>query len=805
MRRLKLLFQIILCFLPALLVAQEVELFQQFNGRYDYLAFGNTLNLDENTGGTSGCVILTESSASYLLQPGQTLIAAYLYWAGVGEGDFEVSLNGNPIVAERTFNTNLSQQVFFSAFADVTAIVNASGNDTYTLSELDLTEIIPNYCTNTTNFGGWAITVIYEDSNLPLNQVNVFDGLESVSSANNELTIILDNLNVVDNVGAKIGFLAWEGDVTLAINETLQVNGTIISNPPLNPPDNAFNGTNSFTNSNVLYNMDIDFYSIENNISPGDTTATITLTSGQDFVMINNIITVLNTELPDATIEINSVSGGEECGDKDLEINYTVYNIDCTDELPTNTPISFYANAILIGQSETTVELPIDGSESGTINLTIPENVSADFILKAVIDDTGSGNGVVHEINENNNEFTLDFHLKVFPIIIGLHDLELCDVLGTEIFDLTEVTSQIDPSNNITFHLTEDDALNDVNPIATPETYENTSNPQNLWIRVSNPDCFLVDSFNIEVIPCPLPDATITIEDNLYACRQRALSISYTVFNTEATGPLPTATPIAFYISGVLIGQSHTQNVIPIGGSEPGILDVILDDLVPDIFTILAVVDDVGTGIGIIFELNDFNNTFEITVEFGIIPPIVPLPNLLGCNEGNNMTIFDLTENEDLISDNPNEISYFTSFDNAIENTAPISDPEHFQNTSDPQTIYVRLENEICFTTASFLLTTENCPPIIYQGMSPNDDGSNDTFIIERLLDVYENFELQIYSREGNLIYKSGNEDGLWTGIPNTGLLYTETLVPVGTYFYVLHLNDAQYPDPFTGFVYVNY
>ena len=309
----------------------------------------------------------------------------------------------------------------------------------------------------------------------------------------------------------------------------------------------------------------------------------------------------------------------------------------------------------------------------------------------------------------------------------------------------------------------------------------------------------------IEVIPCPLPDATITIEDNLYACRQRALSISYTVFNTEATGPLPTATPIAFYISGVLIGQSHTQNVIPIGGSEPGILDVILDDLVPDIFTILAVVDDVGTGIGIIFELNDFNNTFEITVEFGIIPPIVPLPNLLGCNEGNNMTIFDLTENEDLISDNPNEISYFTSFDNAIENTAPISDPEHFQNTSDPQTIYVRLENEICFTTASFLLTTENCPPIIYQGMSPNDDGSNDTFIIERLLDVYENFELQIYSREGNLIYKGRNEDGLWTGIPNTGLLYTETLVPVGTYFYVLHLNDAQYPDPFTGFVYVNY
>ena len=32
--------------------------------------------------------------------------------------------------------------------------------------------------------------------------------------------------------------------------------------------------------------------------------ATIELTSGQDLVMVNNIITVLNSQLPDATIEL---------------------------------------------------------------------------------------------------------------------------------------------------------------------------------------------------------------------------------------------------------------------------------------------------------------------------------------------------------------------------------------------------------------------------------------------------------------------------------------------------------------------
>ena len=54
-------------------------------------------------------------------------------------------------------------------------------------------------------------------------------------------------------------------------------------------------------------------YNIQNNISIGDTSATITLTSGQDFVMINNIITVLNSQLPDATINIDDTI--VNCGD----------------------------------------------------------------------------------------------------------------------------------------------------------------------------------------------------------------------------------------------------------------------------------------------------------------------------------------------------------------------------------------------------------------------------------------------------------------------------------------------------------
>ena len=807
----KYIFTIICLFFFTEVFSQEISLYQQFNGRYDYTAFGNTLNVEENGQGGQ-CFILTSSSADFQLQPNQEVVAAYLYWAGSGPGHFDVTFNQVPIAAERTFNLTFNSggqdYIYFAAFADVTQQVQTTGNGNYTLSDLDLTLVIPAYCSppgSGTNFGGWAVTVIYEDASLPNNQVNVFDGLESVSSQNQTLDITLDNLMVLDTQGAKVGFLAWEGDSGISVNETLRFNGNILSNLPLNPPDNAFNGTNSFTGSDVLYNMDIDVYPISNFINPGDTSANIQLTSGQDFVMVNNVITVLNTELPDATISIDNIIGGTECGNRELRLDYTVYNLNSTDVLPAGTPIAFYADETLVAQSATVAVIPIDGQENGSITFTVPNNIEADFILKAVVDDTGNGTGIVNETNEDNNEDEAPIHLLLNPVITGLHNLETCDVFGEEYFDLTEATSQIDPIYELSFHLSEADAQNNVNPIANPENFQNTENPQTIYIRVSNPDCFLIDSFTVEVIPCPLPDATIAIPE-VSACRDRALLLPFTVYNLEATGPLPANTSVAFYAEGVLLALSQTQQEIPIDGSENGEVELLLPENLPNTFLITAVVDDDGNGNGAVEELREDNNSFTQTISFESIPPIPSLPDLLECDTGFDTAIFDLTQQDELIRTGPDDVvQYFTSLENASENSNPISNPTEYQNGSDPQTIFVRLENEICFATASFLLTTENCAPFIPQGFSPNGDGINDTFEISNLLNIYENFELNIYSREGNLIHTAHNADGFWNGVATKGLLFTGSPVPVGTYYYVLVLNDPKYPEAFIGWVYVNY
>jgi gliding motility-associated-like protein len=489
-------------FFPKINFGQDISLYQQFNGRYDYTAIGNTLNSVEN-GPFSLCTINTSSSATLNIPNNQTIVAAYLYWAGSGNGDFNISLNGSNIVAERTFSDALdSERVFFAAFADVTEQIITEGNTTYTISDFDLTSVIEPYCPTGTNFAGWAITIVYQDDNLPLNQVNVYDGLQSVPES---LSIELNNLNVLDTTGAKIGFVAWEGDSALAVNEVLTINGNVIGNPPLNPTNNAFNGTNSFTGMSNLYNMDIDVYNIQNNISIGDDSAVIQLTSGQDFVMINNIITVLNSQLPDATITLNDFE--IQCNSTEVYIEYTVHNNNATDILPSNTPIAFYIDNILITQTNTLNDIEINGEESQSITLAIPENFTNNIELTVVIDDDGLGNSTVIEINEDNNFAIENIQLIESEPIITLENLLLCDErFNSATFDLTSQLDELETEFNTssaTFYTTLYDAENNIGEILFPNEFNNTSNPQTIIIRTEETPCYQLFEFDISVENCP--------------------------------------------------------------------------------------------------------------------------------------------------------------------------------------------------------------------------------------------------------------------------------------------------------------
>lgn len=497
-----------ICMLIALLSfsythAQDIELFQQFGGRIDFTMIGNTLNQQEN-GLFSSCVINTESTTELNLSTDNTVQAAFLYWAGSGTGDFEVQLNNIAITPTRTFEDvqGTNGLPFFSAFTDVTEQVLNTGNGSYTLSEFDLTAVIPNYCGNATNFGGWSIIIVYQNDTLPLNQINVYDGLQHVPE---NITILLDNLNVIDDVGAKIGFLAWEGDAGLSVNESLRINGNLIGNPPLNPVNNAFNGTNSFTGESNLYNMDMDFYDIQNNIDIGDTTASIQLTSGQDYVMINTIITKLNSQLPDATVEIDTYEI-TNCNERELELDFTIYNNNSTEILPANAAINIYIEGVLIHSLTTTYDIPIDGSEMFFVTLTVPETTTDNFTITILVDEENT----VLEISDTNNLDTLEINLPQPPESITIENIEACNI-GFEIgnFDLSDTYSFINEYYNSAFEITlypsESDVEDDTNSINPVLEYQNSSNPQTIFVKVANSTsgCFSISQFQLSVYNCP--------------------------------------------------------------------------------------------------------------------------------------------------------------------------------------------------------------------------------------------------------------------------------------------------------------
>ena len=572
---------------------QDITLYEQLNGRYDFTFFGNTLNTQENNT-TTNSVTVTSSVATLNLSPNDVIEKAYLYWAGSGDGDLNVTLNSTSITPDRTFAYSRFfddiEFTYFSAFKDVTALVQNIGNGTYTLSDLDISPFEDLHLQRRTNFAGWAIVIIYKNPNLPLNQINIYDGLEAVPD---ELAITLDNLNVIDNLNSKVGFLAWEGDAALATEE-FRINGDLLSNTQ-NPSSNVFNGSNSVSGSTTLYNMDLDIYDIQNFIAVGDTNAEISLTSFQDFVMINTVVTKLNSQIPDATVAINSIN--KECDSRTILVNYTVSNLNCTGPLQAETPISIYINGQLINIIETTVSIPINEFITSQITLVLPDWVPNTFEIKFVVDDKGDGTGIVNELVENNNIFTVN----------------------------------------------------------------------------------------------------------------------------EALGTSPT-----------------------------------------------------------------FND----------------LEDLISCNQGFTQATFDFSSYEALVKTDPEDtVTFYDNFDDAGNGNNPITNTSNYVATNTPKEIFIRIDNQNCYTTTSFLLTSRNCPPTVYNYISANNDTLNDTFTIAGLQNIFLNYKIEIYNRWGKLVWTGNQNTSNWDGYIKEGLGTKNA--PDGTYFYLLFLNDPDYPEPLTGYLYL--
>ncbi|MBL4746206.1 MAG: gliding motility-associated C-terminal domain-containing protein, partial [Flavobacteriaceae bacterium] len=98
----------------------------------------------------------------------------------------------------------------------------------------------------------------------------------------------------------------------------------------------------------------------------------------------------------------------------------------------------------------------------------------------------------------------------------------------------------------------------------------------------------------------------------------------------------------------------------------------------------------------------------------------------------------------------------------------------------------------------------------IVNSFTPNDDGVNDTFVVQNLQLIAPNFSMIIRNRYGNIVYQyqhngdKNKEPRWWDGYSSGRMtIQHSNKLPVGTYFYVLRYNDGESKDA-TGWIYLN-
>jgi len=155
-------------------------------------------------------------------------------------------------------------------------------------------------------------------------------------------------------------------------------------------------------------------------------------------------------------------------------------------------------------------------------------------------------------------------------------------------------------------------------------------------------------------------------------------------------------------------------------------------------------------------------------------------------------------------STNETEVTYqwFLNGDLIVGETAAAIDVEISSDVIGTQTFTVVMTKGQCSGEDSIdliLYDIDNC--VISQGLTPNNDGYNDSLDLTFLHDRTGISSLQLFNRYGTLVYEKDNYINEWTGLSKDG-----NELPTGTYFYVIHLlgNDPIYGEQGTGWIYIN-
>lgn len=316
------------------------------------------------------------------------------------------------------------------------------------------------------------------------------------------------------------------------------------------------------------------------------------------------------------------------------------------------------------------------------------------------------------------------------PVANPITDIIVCDDdnngISTFLFNDKdeEVLLNQDPLQfSTTYFETLEDATNNTNKISLP--YENTNNPQQIFVRVDNngnTNCFDITSFEIEVFNTPQVFQNTGVEfcDNEGDPMDGIASVDLSELITPIIGSQDN-TEVSFYAS-----QENADN-------KASPLPLSYSNSTPFIETIFIRVE------------NTNNISCFSTSAFNIIINPAPVANnatLLQCDEdgiSDGFTTFNITEVIDTITGNNSNVSvnYYVSQTDA-ENQENAIDAAAFENFLNPQMVYARVTNTAtgCFSFSEVSLEVSTTSTNNTRLERCDADGTEDGFASFNLSDA---------------------------------------------------------------------
>ena len=440
---------------------------------------------------------------------------------------------------------------------------------------------------------------------------------------------------------------------------------------------------------------------------------------------LSGIDATIHTSIEDATEGINPIQDLDAFvnSEPEVQILYVRVENDATGCFSIAT-IEVHTNLMISGTEIQDFELCDDDSNDGTevfdlmnIENTVLNGIPGTDVIfylteddmnnqvNAIIETGGFSNSTnpqtlyIEVVGQNCVEqaqiqLTVNSALLIQPI----DPVEYCDTDddGLTTIDLSTFDEEVSNNNlditHVRYFTTQEDAENNDN--ALPVFYNNTSNPQTIFARITHnvTRCFDVTEFTINVIPAPStsqPENIVICDDD-----QDGLSI------VDLTAKIPeivsdtTNLQISFHLST----EEAEQNNNPI--------------LNPSLFN--ASTQTIFTRI--ISDITGCYTIVPIPIIINTLPVFEEISDYQLCEQDNDHTadfIFASKDAEILNGQQGKQVYYYETEADAINRTNPINKNINYQNTSSPQTIYVRVENTTdsdCYGTSSFTIVVDPLP-----------------------------------------------------------------------------------------------